>query len=111
MIYQWFLASVVFSFSGKPNKTPTGLLLVVSAGMISRLSYLYFPGQFGQPISYDTIQHGMNNYNKAKGDQWVGQFMVTVKLILVTLFIVSLALKTSKAIRNLFNAIRYLFVE
>lgn len=53
----------------------------------------------------------MNNYNKAKGDQWVGQFMVTVKLILVTLFIVSLALKTSKAIRHLFNAIRYLFVE
>lgn len=80
MIYQWFLASVVFSFSGKPNKTPTGLLLVVSAGMISRLSYLYFPGQFGQPISYDMIQHGMNNYNKAKGDQGVGQFMVTTKL-------------------------------
>ena len=35
--------------------------------------------------------------------------MVTTKLFLVTLFIVSLALKTSKAIRNLFNAIRYLF--
>ena len=85
MIYQWFQASVVFSFYGKPNKTPTGLLLFVSAGMISRLSYLYFPGQFGHPISYDTIQNGINNYGNAEGDQEFGQFTVTVKLFLVTL--------------------------